>query len=65
MVTEKVRRWLSAASEARLIDGVAVKPDEALARRNLQRLESAKQVLGPRYLLHPDNRVHRPSWLLH
>ncbi len=64
MVTKKVRRWLSAGSEARLIDGAAVKPDEGLARRNLQRLESAKQFLGPRYLLHPDNRVHRPSWAL-
>jgi hypothetical protein len=65
MVNEKVRRWLSAVTDARLIDGVAVKPDEELARRNVERLERAKQVLGQRYLLHPSNRVNRPSWVLH
>ncbi|HJW50719.1 MAG TPA: hypothetical protein VJ501_01830 [Burkholderiaceae bacterium] len=38
--------------------------DEELARRNSRRLEQAKQTLGQRYLLHPSNRVHRPSWVL-
>lgn len=64
MVAEKVRRWLSADSEARLVDAVAVETDEELARRNSRRLEQAKQTLGRRYLLHPSNRVHRPSWVL-
>ena len=64
MVAEKVRRWLSADSEARLVDAVAVETDEELARRNSRRLEQAKQTLGQRYLLHPSNRVHRPSWVL-
>jgi hypothetical protein len=64
MVAEKVRRWLSAVSEARLVDAVAVETDEELAQRNSRRLEQAKQALGRRYLLHPSNRVHRPSWVL-
>ena len=64
MVSEKVRRWLSTANEAPLIDGVAVKTDEKLAHRNSQRLERAKQVLGQRYLLHPSNRIRRPTWVL-
>jgi len=64
MVAEKVRRWLS-TPEARLVDAVAVETDEELARRNSHRLEQAKQALGRRYLLHPSNRVHRPSWALH
>ena len=64
MVAEKVRRWLSPVSEARLVDAVAVETDEELAQRNSRRLEQAKQALGRRYLLHPSNRVHRPSWVL-
>ena len=65
MVAEKVRRWLSTVPDARLVDAVAVETDEELARRNSSRLEQAKQALGRRYLLHPSNRVHRPSWALH
>lgn len=65
MVADKFRRWLSAMAEARVIEAVAVKTDEALALRNTQRLQRAKEALGRRYLLHPSNRVHRPTWALH
>jgi hypothetical protein len=42
-----------------------VETDEELALRNTQRLQRAKEALGCRYLLHPSNRVHRPTWALH
>ncbi|MGZ8981353.1 MAG: hypothetical protein ACXW2D_11440 [Burkholderiaceae bacterium] len=33
--------------------------EEQLALRNQQRLEQAKQTLGGRYVLHPNNKVAR------
>ena len=65
MVAEKFRRWLAELAEVRVIDAVVVETDEELALRNSQRLQRAKEALGRRYLLHPSNRVHRPTWALH
>jgi hypothetical protein len=36
-----------------------VETEEQLALRNQQRLEQAKQTLGGRYVLHPNNQVIR------
>lgn len=59
MISTTVARWLLAATDARLIQANAVDLDDALARRNLERLAAAKEALGRHYLLHPSNQVHR------
>lgn len=42
-----------------MVQTVIVETEEQLALRNQQRLEQAKQTLGGRYLLHPNNKVNR------
>jgi hypothetical protein len=42
-----------------MVQTVIVETEEQLAIRNQQRLEQAKQTLGGRYLLHPNNQVIR------
>ena len=42
-----------------MVQRVIVETEEQLALRNQQRLEQAKQTLGGRYVLHPNNAVIR------
>jgi hypothetical protein len=59
MAATTVLRWFRHRSDPPLVQSVIVETEEQLALRNLQRLEQAKQTLGERYLLHPDNKVSR------
>jgi hypothetical protein len=57
--TTVLLRWFMHRSDPPTVQTVIVETEEELALRNLQRLEQAKQTLGGRYLLHPDNKVNR------
>lgn len=59
MAATTVLRWLLPRSDPPLVQTVIVETEEQLAIRNQQRLEQAKQTLGGRYLLHPNNQVIR------
>lgn len=59
MAAAIVLRWFHPRSDPPMVQRVFVETEEQLALRNQQRLEQAKQTLGPRYVLHANNKVVR------
>lgn len=59
MAATTVLRWFHPRSDPPMVQRVFVETEEQLALRNQQRLEQAKQTLGGRYVLHPNNQVVR------
>lgn len=59
MAATTVLRWFLPRLDPPVVRTVIVETEEQLALRNQQRLEQAKQTLGGRYILHPNNKVVR------
>lgn len=56
--TDVFRRFLH-RSDPPVVQCLVVETEERLVLRNQQQLAQAKQALGGRYVLHPDNKVPR------
>jgi hypothetical protein len=59
MSASSVLRWFHPRSDPPVVQMVHVETEKQLALRNQLKLEQAKQALGGRYVLHPDNKVIR------
>ena len=59
MAASTVLRWFHHRSDPPVVQMVHVETEKQLVLRNQLKLEQAKQALGGRYVLHPDNKVIR------